>query len=525
MSVITTATRWIGGFFPSGRTRASNPYPASTVDEQHPARPGLSLDQKDWLSRQNLEEIRNSTRHIFNVFPAVSGAIRDIASNVVGHHWQAQYKGTDPRFERVAEKYLENWYKVCDVRGAPYTMQTDLRTMVITLLRDGEFFLHLTNQNGFPSIQFLESHRVGTRWDESFKGQVIGGRFDGLPQRNGVAYNRYSRAVAYHYLGDSPELDEWIPAGRLIHVFDPEWFSQGRGISPLVYCVLDLLDVDDWRTNELTAQRMLSAIGLIEHNEDAGPDTLQDRMRRAAGKAPEPNKPKRFIENFQSGMTRFFKINGGNIKALETSRPSANQANFEERIMRGCFRSLGWSYEQAINSKGQTGANVRRDLAQNQKTVEHWQGVLKGCPWVRCVVYALAAADANDALVDDQGKVELPNDWYLWRPQLPPRMTVDYGRDRRADLEELRTGARTMIQDIRDRGGDERTHIRDQIKFYQIKKAEAESAGITRKEWLEVFGSLLYNPTVTLQEQEEDDEDEDSEAEQEEEELNAKADE
>lgn len=511
MSAITTASRWLGNFFTSGRTKAANPYPASTVDEQHPTRPGLSLDQKDWLSKQNLEEIRNSARHIYNAFPAVSGAIRDIASHVVGHHWQAQYKGKDERFERAAEHFLENWYKVCDVRGSPYTMQTDLRTMAITLLRDGEFFLHLTNLNGFPAIQFLESHRIGTRWEESFKGQVIGGRFDGLPQRNGIAYNRYSRAVAYHYLGDTPEQDKWIPAGRLIHVFDPEWFSQGRGVSPLVYCVLDLLDISNWRANELTAQQMLSAIGLIEHNEDGGPDTLQERMRRKAGKAPEAKKPQKFIENFTAGMTRFFKINGGNIKALETSRPSANQANFEERIMRGCFRAIGWSYEQSLNSKGQTGANVRRDMAQNQKTVEHWQEVLKGCPWIRSVVYAIAAGDALDLISDEQGKVELPVDWYRWRPQLPPRMTADYGRDRRADLEELRTGARTMIEDIRDRGGDERTHIREQIKFYQIKKAEAEAAGISRDEWLEVFGSLLYNPTVTTQSQEEEEEEEQAE--------------
>ena len=53
-----------------------------------------------------------------------------------------------------------------------------------------------------------------------------------------------------------------------------------------------------------------------------------------------------------------------------------------------------------------------------------------------------------------------------------------------------------MIQDIRDRGGDEDTHLDEQIKFHLLKREKANAANIPREEWVECFGSLIINPTA-----------------------------
>jgi capsid protein len=499
MPALTTASRWLSGFLGYSAGVAVNPYPGSRVDEQYPARPHLALDQKDLLNRMQHRELLNSSRHIYNAFPAVSGAINDIANHAVGQSWQPQYKGRFADFGDLAEDWLREYSKICDVRGHPYTLTTDMHVGAVTLCRDGEFFLHLTsNEAGYPLVQFIESHRIGSRATIS-DGVIQGGPFAGLIQKNGIAYNAYSRPVGYHFLGDAPELDQWIPAERMLHVFDPKWFSQGRGISPLVYGILDWLDVQGWRQNEKIAQVMLSSIAMTEANEEGAPDTLQARMARAAAAAAgteQAAKPRKVVESFNAGMVRFLKLNGSNLKAFETGRPSPNQANFEERVLRGCFRALGWTYEQALDSRGQGGANVRRDVAQNQKSVEHMQEILMA-PWRRVLIYALAAGSALDLLIDDEGnRFALVPDWYKWRPQLPQKMTVDHGRDRRVDIEEIRTGARTMIQDIRDRGGDEDAHLDEQIKFYKLKQAKADQAQIPREDWVECFGSLLINPSA-----------------------------
>ena len=513
---LSTAKNFLTGVFSFGRARAANPYPASKTDDQYPARPELSLDQKDLLRRLNHRQILNSTRHLYNAFPAISGAINDIANHAIGESWQPQYRGVNEAFGERAEQWLGNWTKIADVRGFPYSLSNDMHIGVTTICRDGEYFqYHTENEAGYPLIQFLESHRIGMR-STSNANTITEGRYAGLTQRNGIAYNAFSRPVAYHFLGDIPEDDQWIDAQFIKHIYDPKWFSQGRGISPLVYGVLDWLDVMGWRDNEKAAQIMLSSIAYMEKNEEGGPSGLQARMAQMKAGTNEDNQAKPNVESFLKGTVRFFKLNGSGIEAMQNNRPGPNQRDFEERLLRGAFRALGWTYEQAYNSKGQTGANVRRDVAQNQRSVEHYQSVVR-MAWERAIVYGLARASSIGVLVDDRGEtIELVPDWYKWRPQLPRRMTVDNGRDSKANIQELQTGVKTMIADIRERGGDERQHLRDQVLWYKLKKEIADAAGIPREDWPEVFGSLLINPSTAPREDDErnqDDEDEEDEEE------------
>lgn len=511
---LTTAGKYIAGFLGFGKARAADAYPASKTDDQYPARPELSLDQKDLLQRLKHRQLLNSTRHLYNAFPAIPGAIDDIANHAVGDMWQPQYRGKDEEFGERAESWLAEWVKIADVRGFPYSLSNDMHVGVTTLLRDGEYFIYNTeNEAGYPLIQFIESHRVGVRYGQD-NSAITEGPYAGLTQRNGIAYNGFSRPVAYHFLGDTPADDQWISADFMKHVYDPKWFSQGRGISPLVYGVLDWLDVMGWRDNEKAAQIILSSIAYTEENETGGPEGVQARMAKLKSGVNDDNQAKPNVESFFKGAVRYFKMNGSGIKAFDNNRPGPNQANFEERVLRGAFRALGWTYEQAYNSKGQTGANVRRDVAQNQRSIDHYQGVVR-MAWERCIVYAIARANSIGVLIDSEGNtIQLAPDWYKWRPQLPRRMTVDNGRDSKANIEELRTGVKTMIADIRERGGDERQHIRDQIKFWKIKKEEADKEEIPREDWPEVFGSLLINPSMAPREEEErtqDDEDEEDE--------------
>ncbi len=494
MAFLKTAKARAGALLGINGGRAANAFPGSRVDEKYPSRPSLSLDQKDLLGRMQHRELLNSGRHIYNAFPMVSGAINDIANHAVGDRWQAQYRGDDIAYERAAERWMESHARIVDVRGYPFTLQNDLHVGVQTLARDGEFFIYFTHAEGaYPLIQFLESHRIGIRsgqWDS----EIMEGPYAGLQQRNGIAYNEYSRPVAYHYLGDLPEDDRWISSAHIMHVYDPKWFSQGRGISPLVYGILDWLDVSTWRENEKMAQIILSSIGMIEANEEGGPDNLQARMRAAVAGAAEATAEKPKTETFVSGMVRYIKLNGSNLKSFEHQRQHPNASNFEEKVLRGCFRALGWTYEQALDSKGQGGANVRRDVAQNQRSIEHMQNILLG-PWTRIIIYSLSVAEKLGLVQNEAGPVDYPPDWWKWRPQLPQKMTVDHGRDRKVDLDEIRTGTRTMIRDIRDHGDDEETHLDEQIKFYKLKKQKAMEADIPDDKWTEVFGSLLINPS------------------------------
>ena len=401
---------------------------------------GLSADQKDLLSQFDLIDLRNACRHIYNSFPVLQGAIDDKANTATGSGWGPQFEGRDIEWGDPAENWLINHFRVCDVRGRPYDMAMNTHLSSVTLDRDGEYFILFVKGVGrYPMFQFIESHRIGNRYhNTTYAGAVV---------RNGIAYNPYGRAIAYHFLADEKEGDRWLPARDVCHVYDPKWFSQGRGLSPLVYGILDWLDIADTRENEKIAQRVFSALTLKNKNETGKPDTFTQRFGKGATtRTTEDGQESRsLVEEFKSGMIRYLKINSEDVEAFNGgNRPNSDQRAFDETILRGAFAGIGWSYEQAVDASKLGGASVRRDIAKNQRSIERRQLVLL-YPWTRMAGYSIAVA-VNLGLLPPHPE------WWLFVPQLPAKMTADAGHESKIEQEEFLLGVLTMRRYCSRRG-------------------------------------------------------------------------
>lgn len=399
---------------------------------------GLIRDHKDLLSSIEHRDLLNACRWVANRFPVVSGAIEDKANHVVGNAWGPQFDGEDIAWGDVAEDWLIGWSNICDVRGYPHSMTGNLHLGAATLMRDGEYFIHLSkNAAGYPQTQTLESHRIGDR-------RVIR-EWNGYAVINGIAYNNLSRPVAYHFLGDVEDADRWIPARDMIHVYDPRWFSQGRGVSPLVTGILDWLDVRETRENEKYAQRLFSSLALKHKTPDGKPDAFAQRFGKTGNKlrAPEDDGAEsgvpaadELVTKFGKGLIRTLLVGKEDIEALETNRPSMNQQEFERTLIRGALLGLGWTYEQAYDASKLGGASVRRDISKNQRSVERMQDILL-LPWIRQVGWAVSCAVQMGILIQHV-------EWWKWMPQLPAAMTADAGRESKQDIEEYKIGFLTL---------------------------------------------------------------------------------
>ena len=486
---LVTAAKSLWSYLPFTRVNGTT-YQAETVDANYPRRPDLTGDHKDILSTYGWKEILNSGRFIYKNFGAVSGAIDDKANHVVGSAWNPQFTGKNKEWGKEAEKWLVNWGQICDVRGRPYNLLLNMWLGSVHVDRDGDFFIFFAkSKKNYPQLQFVEAHRIGNRYNHR-NGAIAEGRYKGYQLRNGVVYNQYSRPMAYHFLGDTPAQDHYIPAENLYHVFSPKNFSQGRGVTSLVQGILDWLDVKNFQDNEKIAQRLFSALALIEKNEMGKVDPIKAHFGKTSSTTSNSNATQDVVvQEIKKGMTRVLKIKGQNLEGLKIDRPGQNQMNFKESVMRGAFYSMGWTYEQAFNSKGQGGANVRRDVAKNQKAVDHRQEILQDA-WRACVVWGIANAIKL-------GILEFDKDWYRWEPQLPKRMTVDYGRDSKSELEEVRTGMKSPIQYVRDGGHNEEDHLRDYARWHKLKQQIADEEGVP----IQAFGSFDPNPGTPPQEE------------------------
>ena len=400
---------------------------------------GLTVDQKDLLSQFDHATLLNACRHLYNSFPALQGAIDDKANTATGSGWGPQFAGLDMKWGDGAEDWLIEHFKICDVRGRPFDMAMNTHLGSVTLDRDGEYFIFFVRMvGGYPMFQFIESHRIGMRYHNT--------TYAGAQVRNGIAYNAYGRPIAYHFLADDKEDDRWLPAKDVCHVYDPKWFSQGRGLSPLVFGILDWLDVADTRDNEKVAQRVFSALALKAKNKTGKPDTFTQRFGKTAEvKTADGAESPNLVEEFKSGLIRYLKINEEEVEAFNSgNRPSSDQRAFEQSVLRGAFAGIGWSYEQSVNGSGLSGASVRRDINKNQRSIERRQHVLM-YPWARISGYSIAVAI-------NMGLLDYSPEWWMFVPQLPAKMTADAGNESKIEQEEYKLGVLTMRQFCARRG-------------------------------------------------------------------------
>jgi hypothetical protein len=437
MNLITAWKNWRGG---NGYRSRGKQY-ANPEEDRPFDLPKFLNDHKDILESVDHQTLLAACRYIYNRFAVVQGAIGDKANFVVGHGWNAQFYGTDEAWGDEAENFLLNWGNICDVRGQPFNFIRNLHTGSITLDRDGEYFTYLRkNANGYPLTQMLESHRIADR--QYIKSVVL----DGVEYavRNGIAYNVESRAMYYHFLGDDKSLDQWIPASDIIHHYDPLYFSQGRGISPLVVGILDYLDIHESRENEKFAQRLFSSLAFKHKTETGKPDPFseafsRDKVKRtsasdADASTPVPSFTDHIYQALKGGV-RFLKFGGEDIESFENNRPQVNTQNFEKTVLRGALVGLQWGYEQVVEST-LSGAAVRRDITKCQRAVEDRQQAMLPF-WLREVQWATACAIKIGILLQSV-------EWWMFEPQLPLKMSADAFRDADADAKSYVLGTTTL---------------------------------------------------------------------------------
>ncbi len=405
------------------------------------------VNQYDWF------QLLSDSRKLYCNLGPVTGAIDDKATYSVGRAWSAKFCGEDKEWGALAEEWVNNmWYPMADARGPMFDFKTDLFLQSVSIDRDGEIYIYLTESaDGWPQIQLLPAHMIGDR-DQS-SDVVASGPYTGLRCVQGVVTNDVGRAVAYRVLGIEDKLDKYISAQDLIQVFDPRWADQVRGFPAFMHALLDLKDLRQIQGYEKIAAELMSSVGLIEWNEQGAPDLSPDAILKGTSFLGSNPVPAVTIEQMAGGGNVKYFRGGSNSKLeqLKNERPSVQLDAFMDRLIRNACVGAGWPFELTWDSSKLGGANVRLLLAKAMRAVEDRQDLLR--PVARRVVgYAVAKAIKN-------GMLPASDEWYKWRFTMPARMTTDYGRDAKADLADYQAGLKSMTDILGEEGIDLADHI------------------------------------------------------------------
>jgi len=413
--------------------------------------PDFAKDMDIMFTPQDFRTTLSASRSVVANNGAIKGALIQKADAAVGRAWEPEFQGEDFEWAKLAKDWLRSWYSACDVRGSLYDFKQDLWLDSFAIDGDGGTFVLLTQTKaGYPQIQHIPAHRIGSR-NSSWNGvQVVQeGKYEGLTMRNGVIENGAGAPVAYNFLADLPGNDEQIDAQNIIPIADMEWHNQSRGIPSISHGINEIRKADKSKNAELMAMMMMGSYAILETNEHGGGDP------DAAGSLVTENSDgeKVLVQSLEEGMVKHFKAGAGeSLESIDMKRPGDPWESFQDRIIREVISPV-WPYELAWKKDSINGTTIRNIQATARMKVEKRQDVLRG-PAIRMVGWAIAKAIKI-------GQLPPSDDWFRWDFTMPPKVSIDPGRDSKALIEEYKIGSVNMTEIMQEMGKTYESVIRE----------------------------------------------------------------
>jgi hypothetical protein len=456
-------------------------YKAARAAQQNyhrPWEPVQKRDIEDLVPSNDRITLQSHARRIYLNFGPIKNAINQRSMYAVGRAFVPIYKGADEEFGNIAGKFLnDTFYKIGDARGGMHDFKTNLFGWSSSIDVDGEIFILLTETaTGFPQYQGIPAHRIATP-----KGFTDGQMYQGGMLKDGIVHYQSGEAKAYAFCDKNGELDQWLLAENVIHLFDPEWQYQSRGLTALTHCINDCRDMIQSTEWERLAMLQMSSISLVEYNDNGGPD--HDDPYNALVGDTETGKGMT-VESLDGGTVRYFKSNsGGKIETLINNRPGNPFLDFHNRLLKSALAGLNWSMAFYDGHGAGGGTAQRTEIAMAQRSIEDRQDLLFYAA-KRLVGYAISKAQKR-------GDLPASADWYNWEFSTPPKLTIDDGRITK-ELEALwKMGAANMRDIVSMRGKTLEAHYAERAQEVALRKLAARRAE-------ELYGVIIDDREMSM---------------------------
>lgn len=418
---ILTNMLWWGG------TGSGRFFDGAQRTDDDPRRPYSMVDIEKLLNVWTWRELVIGGRYLFQNFPVLTGATKEKGAFVIGDGWLASYHGKNQAWAEQAMEVMTAWFGTCDLRGQPYSFWYSFWIGCTQIEHSGDFFVILTVDDfENPRLLFIESHRIGQR----FNGEIVpDGRYAGRKISNGVIYDGNGiTPVAYRFINDGgTETD--IDAQSIIHVFEPEWYTQGRGIPPLSHAMKEWDRVKGTLDAEQLNVEAASRINLIDYDATGKVDSGAAHVNKRTGADGKVT----YSERITKGEIRHIMAGSGRkLEAFVANRPGKNTTDFLDLCIKHGFMGMEWPYEFGYKLTGLTGPAMRALTGKVQKVVSRRQRSLYPAV-LRAYLYGLSKKMELGIIPPDE-------DWDKWTFDMPAEVSIDGGRDAAADLKEYEAG-------------------------------------------------------------------------------------
>ena len=246
----------------------------------------------------------------------------------------------------IIEQRWATFSKAVTVDGL--NLRQTLGLFLETTARDGEVFAIIRRGDDFGKhkiqVQLLEAEYLDKDFNGTFKnGNIV---------TQGIEYDKFFRPVAYHFWEQFPTTSNTstgnnkkvrVEAEDVIHGYDRERCSQGRGYPWLSSSLEALKQIKDYKEYELVASVLAaSKMGFYITKEGEQFDADFD----------DPADPNAVVQEIEPGLLETLPA-GYDFKMFDPQHPNGNLADFIKANLRGVASSVGLSYN-TLNSDAES---------------------------------------------------------------------------------------------------------------------------------------------------------------------------
>ena len=339
-----------------------------------------------------LWRMRRMSRDEYQGDPYFRRAVRLTQRNVVGKGVQVK---PQPRmadgnvFPALSADMKRQWERfgkrgVPDVTGRLSWLDIEYQA-IFSMMVDGEFLAVIHDIEGEVKLQVLEPWRLGNET------ATLGNRFMGLE------LNPFGKVSAYHIAMPDYSDGSWtamqgavptgqtdlqrLPAERVIHLFDPEFPEQLRGMPPLVTTIQRLRNLVAYEESEQQAASISAGpIGFLTRNETGGGFSTPSAVDEAGNPLDANGNPVtsdgKLELDMSPGAVNEIDYNA-QFQAFDPNHPNTAYADFVSGALRGA--ASGADLSHTLLSQDTRGVNFStlRQFALEQRDVwARWQRIL-----------------------------------------------------------------------------------------------------------------------------------------------------
>ena len=448
-----------------GQAGAWSSYEGASHSTKRRMVPGATpTDNSQELNSSTRSELVKASRYVSKN----SGVAKEIiAANQL---YAIGEQGIRPKPQAGAESWKkkalavwDDWSSYPSVCGR-YSF-VEIQRMVSRLIdEDGECFVLKTRVDGKPKIQVIESHRIGS-WDTKTDGYI-----------DGIKFDKWGRPTSYCYKDNNGKIAH-LKADTVLHVFDPERPSAARSAPSLSHSTNHLRDAMELLAIEKHAVKMAGDVVHVLNTENAASDDSEFMPVADAGESTDPASLQRItggkVVSTQAGET---------LNSYESKRPNSTFTGFLDYLDRDTTLGV-LPYEFVVDPSKPTGAGVRLVVAKADRRFQ-WRSKLISYRLIEPLWFFVIGSAISS------GKLTAPQGWHRVKCGSPRRVTVDAGRERREDREDVMAGLKNLGDHFEEQGKDFAEEIEQRAAELKMIEDIAKKYGVDSGKVL----SLLTTP-------------------------------